>query len=180
MAQSTQTANTSNNQTVLLQKMVESLSDSSFNEILADTFALRLVNATPSSYAELTHILNNDGFYLNNRFDTYPVLSIEYFTNNELIAINRKQSERKLNANVSITITDPDGNIRITKYFTIVITDEIPTKSYGSFESDWPPSKFDTLKQRGIINHFRKYGEPIILTAAIGTTVYLLYNIRSQ
>jgi len=179
-AQTTQSVNASTNQTMLLNIMAESLSQSSFNEILADTFALRLVNATPSSYAELTHILKKKGLHLNDRFDAYSVLSIEFFTNNEIVTINRKESERKLNANVSLTVIDPDGNIKSTKYFAIVLADIIPTKSYGSFESDWPPSKFDTIKHRGILNRFRKYGEPIILTTAIGTTVYLLYNIRSQ
>jgi hypothetical protein len=180
VAQSPSSAKMPSNQTMLIHEMVESFKESSFDALLTDTFALRLVNATPSSYAELTHILKQRGFHLNDRFETYPVMTIEFFANNELIAINRKESERKLNANVSLTITDPDGNITSTKYFTIAVSDVIPAKSQASFESDWPPSKFNSIRQRGIISRFRKYGEPIILTAAIGTTVYLLYNIRSQ
>lgn len=168
------------NQTIIISEVVESLIKRGFHDNIHQNASLRLENASASAYAQTLHLLTSNGFSVTDTFADYNILVIEIFPSNSLHQNNKTTYSREISAEVAVRLSNSGNEIIQSDYFSISYTDSVPLEYRDKLESDWYASKFDRVTERDFKSRFRKIAEPVIVTAALGTTVYLLYNIRSR
>jgi hypothetical protein len=167
------------NQTILIESITEEISRVIYPS--DSTYYVSLEPNNPSATLQLTHNLVNSGFTITSDIDNYKHrIIIQTAGSNELTKIGRNQYQRTLNVEVYLTISDQSGIISFSHHFLIKKSDQFKHSSPEILEGNWQPTKFSEIKQTGFRSFLTKIGQPVIIASAIGTTIYLLYNVRSQ
>ncbi|AXJ01088.1 hypothetical protein CYPRO_1838 [Cyclonatronum proteinivorum] len=107
-------------------------------------------------------------------------LQVMVYPRNSLRQLNPNEAERLISGEVQLFLTDASRNLTDTETLSFRYSDTIPFENHEALISDWPATRFhetEALQQR---NRWREWGQPAIIAAATGVTVYLLFNIRSS
>jgi len=162
---------------IAISKKIHSEGDRFANQ---QNYALVLDLATNDALQSLQSILTAAGVGLTTNFSESDQLKILVKTDNRLTRINRNEYERNIQGTVGITIVELDGLIKDSITFHISEVDTILRTERPFMVSDWQPSHFNEIGSRRFYSRVQRFVEPILITSAVATTVYLLYNIRSQ
>lgn len=155
------------------------------NELLTNLetpVAVRLQDATPEALLLIQHYLNQRNVRVTTVYQNSSVLDFTFVSNNSLTRDTRKNYLRELNVHIGVSVIDADGEISDIRLLSVTHQDIITSQQIADFDSPWKPASFGTIvTQRSRTSRFlRQYIEPIAISSAIGTTIYLLYNVRSR
>lgn len=170
----------SSNQAVIFNAIAEHIRASINDFPEGRTYAVSLDHATPQSLQQIQTVLLGTGLPLSTNFENSLLIKIQVVSSNRLIHQKRNLYQRNISADAGITVSDSEGNILKSMSFEIDYTDELTDNGLQGLESDWMPSRFSERRSRRLFARIQRYVEPIVITSAVATTVYLLYNIRSQ
>lgn len=143
-------------------------------------YALVLDGATSSSLQSLQTVLSSAGINLTTDFNDSHQFRVLVSSQNRLIRLNKKDYSREIKGSVGITITNSGGLILDSVSFNFHALDTIPSGYINQVQSDWGPTQFSEITSRRFYSRIQRFVEPVLITSAVATTVYLLYNIRSQ
>ncbi len=93
---------------------------------------------------------------------------------------SRNEATRTLLAHLSISIADNDQNIHLYEQKTLTHTDTVPHSSPEQTSKHGYFFEYQTVTKSEQQSFIRRIAEPLLLTVSVGTTVYLLYNVRSR
>jgi hypothetical protein len=121
--------------------------------------------------------------------DAPPLLELRVFTENRLEQLpsdDEVMARRLISGELHLFISDEQSEISDTKVLEFSYRDTLHGDSLEAIISDssagagWAAAQFADVKalpeQPG---RWKRYGEPAIITAATGITVFLLFNVRS-
>lgn len=145
-----------------------------------NNYALVLDGATLSSLQSLQTVLTSAGINLTTDFNDAYQFRVLVSSQNRLIRLNKNDYSREIKGSVGITITNSGGLILDSVTFSFHAVDTIPSGYINQVQSDWGPSQFSEITSRRFYSRIQRFVEPVLITSAVATTVYLLYNIRSQ
>jgi hypothetical protein len=167
------------NQSILIEGISKEISNSIQTSDLRILISIDPSN--PLAVSELTHYLLNSGFNITSTDgESIHRLSIHGTTENTLIQNGVNRYQRILHMDGFITLLDESGTVLISHRFSIYHTDLIKLPDPQILEGAWQLSRFTVKKQSGLRGLINKIGQPVLIASAIGTTIYLLYNVRSQ
>jgi hypothetical protein len=168
------------NQSIII-KSISTFIDSEPNRFSSQhIYALVLDGATSSALQLLQTELTSAGINLTTNFDDVYLFRVQVTSQNQLIRLNKHDYSRVIKGDIGITITNNDGLIIDSVTFNINEVDTILSKHIDDVQSDWGPSQFSEITSRRFYARIQRFIEPVLITSAVATTVYLLYNIRSQ
>jgi len=107
-------------------------------------------------------------------------LQLMIYSENSLRQIDRDLADRTLSAEVQLYLSDEDQNLSNTEKFTFKYSDQVPFNLRSELEGDWTAVRFQDTHEIPVTNRWRTYGQPAIIVAATGVTVFLLFNLRSS
>jgi hypothetical protein len=168
------------NQSVLIATL---FADVNFQEILLELpspVALRLQDATEESLLQFQQALSDRDITLTTIFSQNSVLELSFNVVNTLQRNDKQTYRRDLQGHVGVRVLDSAGNITVVKLIPLAYSDTVPRDTHKTLESAWKPSQFTSSEVNRMQRIVRRYLEPVVISAAIGTTVYLLYNVRSR
>jgi hypothetical protein len=168
-----------NNQTILMEMITKELTQIIDQQEIDYTVTLEPSN----SYAkqELTHYLVNAGFRISSIPNEHTFqLVIQGSGTNILTRTGHNRYQRALHVEVYANVIDQTGSVISSHRFLIEKTDQLKHTSPELLEGSWQASKFSVNKHTGFSGFIRKIGQPLLIATAVGTTIYLLYNVRSQ
>lgn len=168
------------NQSILLEYVAGSQDNIAFIKAQQAPLALVLLNGEQGAYGELRHLLVSNGIRLTTDYDAGNTLHVDFVIKNSFIKRGRSGGERILEGTVILTIESPSGEILASKRSDIAYKDNPSVSAPSELESVWENSRFHQVTSAGRFGKVRRYLEPVMIIGAVGTTVYLLYNIRSQ
>jgi hypothetical protein len=168
------------NQEVIFHEIASKISSEGDRFINQGSHALVLDKATVDALQALQSSLIATGMNLTSNFENSSQLKVQVNSENRLTRINRNYYERSIQGTVGLTISESNGLIKDSITFRISETDTIHISNRFILESDWEPSHFSEIGSRRFYSRIQKFVEPVLITSAVATTVYLLYNIRSQ
>ncbi|MCH8496418.1 MAG: hypothetical protein LAT57_12415 [Balneolales bacterium] len=144
---------------------------------------MRLVLKPSNSNAEtqMSHLLTKAGYRLSTRPDTtLPQLEINFDSENLIRKHRRNEYSRTLNSSVTVFLVGTSQQIEQSVRFDIYKEDRFQTDNYEILASGWYPARFHEEIDASFLARFKRYGEPVLIASAIATSIYLLYNVRSQ
>jgi uncharacterized phage protein gp47/JayE len=173
-------AQPTSNQDIILKAISEKIESEGSRFANQITYALVLDEATSDALQALQTELLSAGLKLTTEFNGTYRFRVQVSTQNMLVRINQNHFTRELNGAVGITITNVDGLIIDSMTFNINASDTISRNHVNAVQTEWSPSKFSEISSRRFYARIQRFVEPVLITSAVATTVYLLYNIRSQ
>lgn len=120
--------------------------------------------------------------------DAPPLLELRIFTENSLEQLPSDDgivARRLLSGELHLFLTDEDSELSDTEVLEFSYSDRLRHDSLeaiteSSAGADWAAAQFADVKvlpeKPG---RWKRYGEPAIITAATGITIFLLFNVRS-
>ena len=169
------------NQSLLLEELISSLSNSELAPGAVPTVRLTLKPSNSIAETHIHHLLTKAGYRLSTRADTtLPQLEINFDSENTIRKHRRNQYTRSLNSSVTIFLIEDSQEIKQSVRFDITIQDRFESDDFELLASGWYPARFHDVTDTSLRARFKRYGEPVLITSAIATSIYLLYNVRSQ
>ncbi len=107
-------------------------------------------------------------------------LQLMVYADNSLNQTDREQAERRLGGELQLFLSDTDDELMQTETLQFTYSDTIHIDLKDAVQSEWAAGRFhqsNTLAER---NRWREYGQPAVIVAATGVTVFLLFNLRSN
>lgn len=107
-------------------------------------------------------------------------LRLEWTTSNSLKRIDRQTALRTLAGNLTIYQLSEDRDVLGTEVIPFSYEDTVDADSADELAGSWTAGRFrvtDMDRRPGI---WRRIAEPVIIIAATGVSVFLLYNVRSR
>lgn len=106
-------------------------------------------------------------------------LSLQVTTSNQYQEVGNNKAVRRINGELTVTLTDTTGLIKSMEHYTLASTDTVSAGMRDRLQSDWRPSQFmDSKKKRSWV--VRRILEPGLLLGAVGVSIYLLFNVRGN
>lgn len=145
---------------VLSKWLKQSLIDSS----LARGFAVYETEAPPSTHPHRVRLADAE-------------VQVSYRKIKKSWLLFHKQMERQLNLQYHITIVGPRGRVLLSQAMTRSVTDTLPGTNPQNLEN--PELPF-TVGTKTSSEGFNRLIEPILITGATVTVIYLFYTLRSS
>lgn len=121
--------------------------------------------------------------------DAHPRLELRLFTENKLEQAGRQNgtvARRQLRGELHLFLSNEQAEITDTEVLAFSYEDMLSGNSmediaaHSRAGSEWAATQFAEVSTRpDRPGRWKRYGEPAILTAATGITVFLLFNVRS-
>lgn len=171
----------SDNQKLVTKALVSELIQN-LEKYRESSLSIELIPNNSQVLNQLQTSLYADGFkILRESRDTSFRVEIEFNqSNNTLTQISRRNFTRSIDVKADVFVLGADGTILNAFDFQFVYTDTLTKDQIIGLETEWEITTFDYVDKRGFMTTIRRLGEPILITTAVATTIYLLYNVRSQ
>jgi hypothetical protein len=120
--------------------------------------------------------------------EAHPLLELRVFTENSLEQLPSDDdiaARRLLSGELHLFLTDEESELSDTEVLEFSYSDRLRDDSLeaiteSSAGADWAAAQFADVKALpDKPGRWKRYGEPAIITAATGITVFLLFNVRS-
>lgn len=169
------------NQSILFETFITSMLDSELNPTEIPTVRLVLNPSNSNAEIQLRYLLTKAGYQLSTHADTTsPQLEINFDSENLIQKHRRNQYTRTISSSVTVFLIGSSHDIEQSVRFGIFNEERFESGDVKSLSSGWYPARFHEEKDSSIRSRFKRYGEPLLITSAIATSIYLLYNVRSQ
>lgn len=109
-----------------------------------------------------------------------PTVQLRLFTSNSLSQIDKEMADRVLSGELHILYIESESVINETEKLTFTYSDKVPVRIADMLESTWQGGAFQEKNFKDERNLWRQVGQPAIIAAATGVTVFLLFNIRAN
>lgn len=149
------------------------------NPIQENRYWIQLELGTAQSLVSLQSLLIDAGYQLTTDPDGGLSMIIRFFPDIELRRLSRSSWNRIIQGTATLTIVD-QSEIVLSEVLDLQFSDYIDKQQIKLIETDFNPTRIDRFTDHRPWLRSLRIAEPVLITAAIGTTVYLLYNIRSQ
>lgn len=178
IAQLDRANNTATNADVVITQIGENLTESSL--ILSLDTAFKLTAQFPDQQMiylydvllGLNKLILKDG--------NAPNVHLRLFPNNSIIQLNKEQAERNLNGELHILLFNDEDILQQTEILNFSYSDIVSIDAIESLESNWNGARFHQKQLLRERNLWRQIGQPAIIAAATGVTVFLLFNVRGS
>jgi hypothetical protein len=107
-------------------------------------------------------------------------IHLRLFSDNSLNQLNRELAERNVRGELHIHLYDEEDLLQQTEILKFSYSDIVAVSEVDSLESDWIASRFHQKQLLREKNLWRQIGQPAIIAAATGVTVFLLFNVRGS
>ncbi|MCH8556280.1 MAG: hypothetical protein LAT84_00600 [Balneolia bacterium] len=107
-------------------------------------------------------------------------LQLMIYSENSFRQLDSQLAERTLDSEIQLYLSDADQNLTETETIRFSYLDEVPFILREELEGDWTATRFQNTQELPVTNRWRTYGQPAIIVAATGVTVFLLFNLRSS
>lgn len=109
-----------------------------------------------------------------------PVLELRLTPKNSLIQESSHSANRILSAELQLILTAEDSKLLATESLRFTYTDTVSMDFFDDLDMAWQGAAFQEKKRIEKRNLWRSVGQPAIIAAATGVTVFLLFNVRSS
>ncbi|HAC16548.1 MAG TPA: hypothetical protein DCE78_11480, partial [Bacteroidetes bacterium] len=168
------------NQDVILKAISEHLQRELPSSIKNDTVAIRLPDATDQSLQAFQRVLFETGPVVTSSYSNTKNISFVFNLHNELLRTSKNEYNRMINGTIGVNIVSVDGVIIWSTIVDVEHADSVPKDRISYLTTDWKPTEFNKIENRRKGLRFLKLVEPVLISSAVVTTAYLLYNIRSN
>ena len=168
------------NQDVILQVISEHLQREIPPYLAKDTVAIRLPDATDQSLQAFQNILFKTGLTITSSYSNTKYITFVFDLQNELIRLSKNEYNRYLNGSIGVNIVSSEGVITWSTIIDLNHSDIIDKNEIENLTTDWKATEFNKIENRRKRFRFLKLIEPVIISSAVVTTAYLLYNVRSN
>jgi hypothetical protein len=168
------------NQDVILHVISEHLQTEIPPDLVKDTVAIRLPDATDQSLQAFQNMLFKTGLNVSSSYSNTKNITFVFNLMNELIRSTKSEYNRHLKGTIGVNIVSTEGVIIWSTIIDIDHLDLITKSEIDNMTTDWKPSGFVKIENRRRGLRFLKLVEPVIISSAVITTAYLLYNVRSN
>jgi len=107
-------------------------------------------------------------------------LQLMIYASNKYNQLDAMLAERILKGELQLYLSDDENNLTQTEVLPFNYTDTIPILMKTDLQSDWSATRFHETNDFPERDRWRDYGQPAIIVAATGITVFLLFNLRSN
>lgn len=143
-------------------------------------FLLQITNVPDGLYQKMVSELLDDGKQLKNNQGEHHVIRITLEAENVIYRKGRKDFDRRLHVQLSITKIDPDQNIVQNEIKEIELEDAVSERNPKILSGTADIYTFHQVLSSKSGRVISRYAEPAIITTATAITIYLLYNVRSR
>lgn len=168
------------NQDVIVHVISEHLQTEIPPNLVKDTLAIRLPDATDQSLQAFQTMLFKTGLNVSSSYSNTKDITFVFNLINDLTRLTRNEYKRHLKGTIGVNIVSTEGVIIWSTIIEVDHLDVISKSEIDTMTSDWKPSEFNTIEHRRKRLRFLKLVEPVIISSAVITTAYLLYNVRSN
>ncbi len=168
------------NQDVIVHVISEHLQTEIPPNLVKDTLAIRLPDATDQSLQAFQTMLFKTGLNVSSSYSNTKDITFVFNLINDLTRLTRNEYKRHLKGTIGVNIVSTEGVIIWSTIIEVDHLDVIGKSEIDTMTSDWKPSEFNTIEHRRKRLRFLKLVEPVIISSAVITTAYLLYNVRSN
>lgn len=168
------------NQDVIVHVISEHLQTEIPPNLVKDTVAIRLPDATDQSLQAFQTMLFKTGLNVSSSYSNTKDITFVFNLINDLTRLTRNEYKRHLKGTIGVNIVSTEGVIIWSTIIEVDHLDVISKSEIDTMTSDWKPSEFNTIEHRRKRLRFLKLVEPVIISSAVITTAYLLYNVRSN
>lgn len=150
--------------------------------LLIDTLSIPVYltgNLSDQYRYEVTRFLLSEHKQILSQADNHADLRLQVTASNRYRKMDDGKARRIIKGSVMVTLTDTAGVIGGMEQHSFAATDTVPSGLRDELASSWPPARFeDAHRHRSWIVH--RILEPGLFLAALGVTVYLLFNVRGN
>lgn len=107
-------------------------------------------------------------------------LQLMIYSENSFRQLDSQLAKRALDSEIQLYLSDADQNLTETETIRFSYSDEVPFILRKELEGDWTATRFQDTQELPVTNRLRTYGQPAVIVAATGVTVFLLFNLRSS
>ncbi len=168
------------NQDVIVHVISEHLQTEIPPNLVKDIVAIRLPDATDQSLQAFQTMLFKTGLNVSSSYSNTKDITFVFNLINDLTRLTRNEYKRHLKGTIGVNIVSTEGVIIWSTIIEVDHLDVISKSEIDTMTSDWKPSEFNTIEHRRKRLRFLKLVEPVIISSAVITTAYLLYNVRSN
>ena len=169
-----------NNQTIIFNETISHVTTHFPDSLKQRSYSLRFNDATEQSLGQLRAMLFSNGISLSTNYSDSPSLQFTISTDNSLIRRSKSEWNRQISAIIAIQAIDTNGIILWVDQFNLQYSDTIQSRNVPDLVTDWSPTRFRTEQTRRPAFSALRFIEPVLISTAVATTIYLLYNVRSQ
>ncbi len=173
---------TDDNEKLISNLVVEQLRHSELISNIDERFRLRSTLPPSREFMVYDYLSSqNLPVIMNGNDDPLHVLRLTVESSNKLTQERRGDPAlRLLEGEIQLLFLNPDSQVLEGETLRFSYQDEVDARYAESLESNWPASRFAEKDVREERNLWRTIGEPAIIVAATGISVFLLYNVRSN
>ena len=168
------------NQDVIVHVISEHLQTEIPPNLVKDIVAIRLPDATDQSLQAFQTMLFKTGLNVSSSYSNTKDITFVFNLINDLTRLTRNEYKRHLKGTIGVNIVSTEGVIIWSTIIEVDHLDVISKSEIDTMTSDWKPSEFNTIEHLRKRLRFLKLVEPVIISSAVITTAYLLYNVRSN
>ena len=168
------------NQDVIVHVISEHLQTEIPPNLVKDIVAIRLPDATDQSLQSFQTMLFKTGLNVSSSYSNTKDITFVFNLINDLTRLTRNEYKRHLKGTIGVNIVSTEGVIIWSTIIEVDHLDVISKSEIDTMTSDWKPSEFNTIEHLRKRLRFLKLVEPVIISSAVITTAYLLYNVRSN
>jgi hypothetical protein len=146
----------------------------------ADTLLLEAPETMPYLRSALTNLWKEDErtiFLADSSAVPLPLLAYRIENSDVEYARRGKQIERRLKLDIRFTYTDRNGRLMSDDRCSAVRTGPVAMSDMAQIQDAAYPETQAEMPEAG---WFRRYLEPVVLTAATAVAVYLFFTLRSN
>lgn len=107
-------------------------------------------------------------------------LQLMIYSENSFRQLDSQLAKRALDSEIQLYLSDADQNLTETETIRFSYSDEVPFILRKELEGNWTATRFQDTQELPVTNRWRTYGQPAVIVAATGVTVFLLFNLRSS
>ena len=94
--------------------------------------------------------------------------------------ISRSTAERTITGTMSLSLIAPDGTLIEAVNYPVDVTDIVSTDYASLDDGSWSMAGFSDIQTSRRGGKFKRILEPAVIISAVSTTIFLLFNVRSQ
>ena len=107
-------------------------------------------------------------------------LQLMIYSENSFRQLDSQLAKRALDSEIQLYLSDADQNLTETETIRFSYSDEVPFILRKELEGNWMATRFQDTQELPVTNRWKTYGQPAVIVAATGVTVFLLFNLRSS
>jgi hypothetical protein len=168
------------NQQVIMEFITESITLEIPDSLKSRPYSIILPGATDQSLEALRAALFSKDFSITSNYTNSDQLRFVFDLNNKLYRQDRRSYKRYIGGTITTSIYSEEGLLLWSKTFLIDASDRVPTYMTSAVSTDWSIASFDTVEHRRSSRRVLRYVEPVLISGAVATTIYLLFSVRTQ